>query len=262
MNLKHFIPENSFRGIFVGHTKSGKSAAAASFPSPVSFEDFDGRIQGVTGAHWLQEKIAAGGIEVESYLGGKIYEQWVSRINTLSHMALTKSPGFPKTEVIDSGTAQAISFLMEAIPQTHEGTRGKRIGSMLMPGPEDFGAESNGVQGSLNILRKLPFSNLILTLHLLPIWEKQDPSNPISPSVITGEKFSLRDKLSANVGIFFDNVFRFERRFVQNAPRFFVRFNSDIATNCYGLPPGEFDITGKNFYDFLQEKIKECKPKV
>lgn len=246
----------------MGKKHSGKTCAAASFPAPLRFEDFDGRIQGIQGAAWLREKVERGDIDFNSYrpkglgTGKGIYDAWVENLNTLSTMARDVAT-FPKTEVVDSITAQALGFLLDAIPSTHEGSKGKRIGTMLMPGPEDFGAESNGVQGSLSHLRSLPFQNLIVTTHLMPMWAKQDPSNPMSPQVEVGEKLALRDKLAANIGIFFDHIFRFERRIVGGIPRFFVRFHSDLACTSYQLPVGEFDITGKNFYDFLMEKVAE-----
>lgn len=260
MNLKNLKPESSFRAIFVGHSKSGKTVAAASFPSPVSIEDFDGRIQGIQGASWLSEKVQNGEIEYESYRGNT-YNKWVERLNTLQMLAAQRSPAFPKTEVVDSLTAQALGMLLEAVPDTHKDGKGKRIGTLMMPGPEDFGAESNGVQGSLNLLRQLPIQNLIVSTHLVPVWQKQDPSNPMSPQVEVGEKFSLRDKLAVNIGIFFDHVFVFRRKMESGRIKFTVEFSGQLASNSYGLPTGVFDITGRNFYEFLQEKIKENQPK-
>src|SRR4051812_12683071 len=48
--------DNRFMGLFVGPTKSGKTVAECSFPGPVKVLDFDGRIRGILGAPWLEEK--------------------------------------------------------------------------------------------------------------------------------------------------------------------------------------------------------------
>ena len=49
------VPENRFISLFVGRSGTGKTVAEASFPKPIDFEDFDGRIGGAQ-VPWLDLK--------------------------------------------------------------------------------------------------------------------------------------------------------------------------------------------------------------
>ena len=272
-NLNELSVDTGFRGLFVAKTKEGKTCAAASFPPPVHILDFDDRIKGLLGAPWLAPKIKQGEITF-TYIPPRnllnpvsIFDLIVKELNSLIQLKQIKSPKFPNTLVVDSITAGALGMLNDAIPYTHgmvdpknaskiiAPTKGKNIGGMAMPGPEDFGYESNGVQQIMSTIRGLGIPNIIVTTHLTPLYQKVNPNDPMSSSIQMGEKLAIRDKLASNIGIFFDHCFRFERRMVGNDERYFVRFRGDIACTSYNLPLGEFDITGLDFYKFLHSKL-------
>ena len=59
---------------------------------------------------------------------------------------------------------------------------------------------------------------------------------------------------------YFDELyyFRKEQPLVQGLkPKYTVEFNGPFAKSALGLPPGKFDITNTNFYDFWTKKVNE-----
>jgi hypothetical protein len=136
---------------------------------------------------------------------------------------------------------------------------------MEMAGPSDYGFESTGFDAYLSFLRSLPL-NVIATAHVIDKFDKphkdDGTKDTYAESIIVGEKISLRDKIAANCTIYFDHIFRFDRRMLKGEEHFYVEFISDIAcTSFLGLKPGKFDITGLNFYDFVMMKLKEGQAK-
>ena len=75
---------------------------------------------------------------------------------------------------------------------------------------------------------------------------------------MVGEKLSLRNKISASIGIYFDHIFRFDRKMIGDKEKYTVQFKGDLAcTSFAGLPNGEVDITGKNFYEVLYGYVQK-----
>jgi hypothetical protein len=254
-------PESRFVALFIGPKSSGKTVAACSFPKPLENLDFDGRIRGLLGAPWIDRT----GINYDFFppkeMGlisriDKKLQGWQGAAN--AHQLSIS------TVVLDSLTSATFAFVCQSLTLTHtpagKGDRqvGKYLGSIAMTGPEDYGVEAQVTYDILATLRSVPIPNVIVSAHVIDRYGKIDPKNPFSESVVIGEKLSLRDKISANVGIYFDHIFRFDRRMFGDEERYFVRFRGDLACTSYSeLPEGEHDITGKNFYEFMMRFLRK-----
>lgn len=275
-DLSEINPEDRFVGLFVGKSGDGKKGAAASFPHPIKYYDFDGRVRGILGCPWVVSK----GITVEPF-PPRAKENIVDRVNRecdLISAEINSGRFIYKTIILGSLTGETNAMMQGALAITHatgiqtQGpgqpqSKGKFLGSLRMPGPEDYGYEAQGTYQFLSFLRSLPGINLIVTAHIVDKYGKKtdDDGNVIDPyaeSTIIGEKLSLRDKISENSLIYFDNVFRFRRQLANDntTVKHYVRFRSDIARTIYPeLPNGDVDITGKDFYKYLIDKVKEFK---
>lgn len=255
--------ESRFMALFVGEKHSGKTAAACSFyqkegKKKVKVLDGDGRIRGLLGCPWIDRNR----IDYDYYpprVAGNT-KPFFERVNDdleamLVDLRNGKSPY--ETCVGDSATAFCKNLILDAIPLTHAEGKGRSIGTMQVTGMEEFKFESAGMDAYLSFLRSIPL-NVILTAHVIDKFGKPPGStDPYAESVKIGEKLSLRDKIAANSSIYFDHIFRFRRKMVQNKEMFTVEFIGDIACTSYpNLKPGEYDITGVNFYDFLMTKVK------
>lgn len=264
--------DNRFMALFVGAKHSGKSSAAASFERKLPdnkffhFMDFDGRIGGVKSAPQVNLKK----ISYTYYpprVGKNTQVTYEKVNNDLEAMLVQSQIGqLPYMGLcVDSLTSLTHNLISDAVPLTHtiknEGgqTRqvGRKIGLVNMAGPDDYNFEATNTYNIMSFIRSVPIPVVIVTAHLVDKFGKEDPDDPYSPSVVVGEKLSLRDKIGANIGIYFDHIFRFERRMVGSQERFFVRFRSSIACTSYAvLPPGEIDITDKSFYEVMMSYIK------
>jgi hypothetical protein len=262
-NASKLTNEGRFMALFVGPKHSGKTVAACSVQSSdptkrTKVLDADGRIRGILGASWIDRSR----IDYDYFVPNaqtSFYQRVNESLEGLIVQCNTMTNPY-ETYIGDSLTAITHNFVQDALPLTHAGNKGKKIGVLAMPGPEDYGFESTGTNSFLSCLRSLPIQNIIITAHVVDKYDKprnnDGSKDTFADSIVVGEKLSLRDKISANATIYFDHIFRFDREIVSGKERFFVEFISDIAcTSFTGLKPGYYDITGLNFWEYLQKLL-------
>lgn len=249
-------PDGIFRGMFVGKSGCGKTGAACSFVAkgPLEVWDFDGRIRGLLGSPWVKRDQ----VTYESFPPKEkgLITRLMNKVDAMQSMAITGQ--YPiKTLVLDSLTSETFAMLCQAKPLTMQlmqaENKGKKIAGYTMTGPAEYGFEADTTYNLLASLRSVPGLNLIVTAHVIDRYGKADENDPYSESVVIGEKLSVRDKIAENVQIYFDNVFRFDKR----GDRHFVKFRGDLARTTFAdLPKQEIDITEKNFYETMMGYIK------
>ena len=268
-NLSDFKPETTFRALFVGRSGDGKSGAAASFPKPYHELDFDLRIAGIAGCtNWLSEndKISyqqfmprSGWAPVDKHLTNLEFNAIAYRGNPALYQFPYKTIGLGS---LTSLTRLLVSYSMQY-------TKGKTIGpekaedaiKLRIIGPSDINAESNGTLTVLDYIRSWP-CNFIATAHIVDKWgklESHEKEDNYKPQEVIGEKLSIRDNLGESVIALFDNVFRFSRREQGGKVIYEVEFAGDLAKNAFGILPGKYDITEKEFYPFFQNLIQKVK---
>lgn len=257
-SANNLTAESRFMGLFIGPSGSGKTVAECSFPGPIKVLDFDGRIRGILGAPWIDKSQ----IEYDYYPprisgdGKPTYERINQDLEALLVMVSTNKCPY-KTIILDSITSQTFAMLCDAVPLTHKGdsgSKGKKIGTLNMAGPEDYGFEATATYNLMAFLRSLPL-NILVSAHIIDRYGKADPNDKYSERVIVGEKLSIRDKIGENIQIYFDHVFRFSKS--DNGLKYTVQFRGDLArTSFEKLPNGSIDITGKNFYKAMMEQVK------
>lgn len=260
--------DQRFFAMFVGRHHSGKTVAEASFPKPIDFQDFDGRIAGAQ-VPWLDMKDIS-------------YTYWPPRqknliqdlnkyLEDLLALSQLQTPGgsirLPKTHVTDSITNQCYSFICQAIGLTHtnengSGKRGRWIGPVQMAGIEDYGLEAQAVSDYVSFLKSLPIQNVIISAHLIDQYgfakDEDGDDLPFAPKVVVGQKLSIRDKIGENIQTSFDHIFKFERETVGKEDKFYVTFRGGIACTSYSwLPFGRQEWTKRPFYEFMMSFKKE-----
>jgi len=252
-------PDGIFRGLFVGKSGSGKTGAACSFPEFVEDWDFDGRIRGLLGTPWVDRKK----VIYESFPPKEkgMIMRIMNKVDNMQSLAIMGQLN-TKTTVIDSLTAETFAMLCQAKPllaaEKSADTKGRRIAGYRMTGPAEYGFEADTTYNLLASLRSIPGMNLIVTAHLIDRYGKENPDDEYSESVVVGERLSVRDKIAENVPVYFDHIFRFDKRTINGKDRFTVKFRGDICrTTFVDLPDGEIDITGVNFYEKLMSLIKK-----
>src|SRR5580698_9794130 len=113
-------PEDRFIGLFVGRSGTGKKVAACSFPHPIKYLDFDGRVRGLLGASWIERK----GIDYTYYppviKNNTVFNKLNEDLQTMLIQSNTGQLPY-KTIVLSSLTGIALTFLGEAAILTHVG---------------------------------------------------------------------------------------------------------------------------------------------
>lgn len=255
-------PESRFVGLFLGRSGGGKTTALLSFPKPMLVLDMDGRIRGGLANDWIESK----GITYESYpprmKATNVFTKLDKDLEGIYMM--TQSGQCPyKTVVLDSITMEAISLLLDAIPLTHTNASGKdsgrKLGTLMMAGPQDYGYQSTAILQTMAFLRSLPIPNIIVTAHVSNRYGK-DPSdeNKYAPNIIVGEQLNLTDKLAESIPTNFDHIFRFSKS--ENGPRlqFWAKFRGELERTAFkDLPNGEVEVTGKDFYQWMLGKVRK-----
>lgn len=255
-------PEKNLFALFVSRSGQGKTTAAASFPKPTVM-DFDGRIRGlIQTQHLLTDRIyfeqfllpKAGWDVIYKFLD-EVRNNCIFNIKTV------------ETLVPDSLTALTRLFLFEGSELMQGGRKVSKTPKdsntgLRVFGPSDYNYESAATNQAFMIMRSLQqWINVICTAHIIPRYGKPpikdsygnetDKDNVYADSIEIGEKLALRDKIEAEILIYFNEVYQFEKE----NNKFYVNFDSDLARSSLGLK-GRHDITNKNFYSFWKEQVE------
>lgn len=253
-------PNSRFLGLFIGPSGGGKSTAAYTFPKPMKIFDTDGRWRGGI-QPWTDTK----DLEYESFPPRPNGETNFSMLNKafeiLDIQCRTNTNRF-KSIVVDSITWEAVSLLLDSTGLT----KGKKIAGADISGPADYQFQSSGIYNILAFLAGLPIENIIVTGHVVNKYGKEtvtdkngiETQDAYGPSVIVGEQLALTDKLAEIVPGRFDHVFKFEKKDTGQKETYKFSCRGSMARSAYPLtqlPYGQMDVTGIDFYKFLQSKI-------
>lgn len=265
MKLSEIKPDGRFFGMFVGDSASGKTCAELSFPTPGLMIDIDIRARGgLAATKWLgAEKLDQWDIEFYPPKLGMV-DHLIDRLNKLQFEI---DGGFCKykTLLLESSTSLSRMLIEEATNLTdpeakrkdEQLIKGKKYGRIKIAGPGHFGYEQSGMTDILNFLRSFPI-NVIMSAHIIPKYGKAPGASEYSDNVVIGEQLALREKVAANIIIYFDEVYRFGRSEDNGGNvKHWVKFrDGELARTTFGnLPNGRVDITDKSFYEFWKRQV-------
>jgi hypothetical protein len=263
-------PDSRFFGLFIGRSGSGKSAAAYSFPHDsengiIEVADTDMRVRGGL-TSWIDRSNFNYTPFPTKPTQGTVFDA-LNKYYEAMQIMLGHGNSKIQTHVLDSGTWAANDLLLDAMPLTHsdagKGQRetGRKIGTMNMAGPSDYGFQSTGMLQILAFLRSLPIKNIIVTAHIVGRWGRLKDENgklidPYGPSVLIGEQLAFTDKLAETFPSSFDHVFKFEKVDTGSGLKFYCEPHGELARTPYPIPYGRIDVTGVSFYDLLMKYAK------
>ena len=239
--------------LFISDNGNGKTVAAASFPGPIKFYDFDGRMQPVKLFYPNRKDIDYDIVGIEEqrptgdYPGCIGFMQFAKQFEELQD----RCPW--ATVVVDSFTAlTAVAVGFQLGIKAREG-KGKKLSSGIqVPSWDEFNGEASVVQQILDVAKILP-CNMIFTAH------------PVDKSIDTGGTLKKARSIAAYgtktpslVPIYFNEIYQFgieppsapdqpAQRFVLTQPT-----GKDMAKTALPLPP-RIDITNKPLYPILKE---------
>ena len=253
------------RMLFVGRSGSGKTNAEVSFPGPSYTADFDNRMRGAISAMaWLGEERFKT-INFDFYNASDGFAGYDSHLTESLDLA-QKRKQKNQTELCDSLGALVSCLALDS--QRLRGLDkksfdGKVRGKVHFLHPDDY----NYVSTAMRLImfdRIFPLNelgiNTIFSAWVADKWGKPQNAADYAPNEVIGERILGPENIMENFLGYFDEqyYFRKEKPVVEGqAPKFTVEFNGAFAKSALGLPPGKFDITGKNFYQFWRSKVME-----
>ncbi len=238
--------------LFIGRSASGKSAAAASFPGRFLELDFDLRANGIINAinqGWLkQDKM-----DIHRF---DPFDGYAKVLEYMNHLHLGTHNNTFNYKSIDMASLGAVCRLLTV--QSFMSPRGQdkniRLLTAATSDPSDYKFESQNCHRLFDFLRTFP-CNVTVACHIINQWGKKPGSPEYAPAGIIGEKLSITANLGESILGIFNDVYKFTKETSAGAEKFYVEFSTEIARNSYGIPPGKFDITRKEFYPFLVNLI-------
>lgn len=263
--------DKGFVALFAGRSGSGKDCAQWSFPGPSFTFDIDNRIRGgLASLKWLgKERISK--VDFDYY---NPKDGFVALDEKLSLFLIEANQRKLKYKSIFVNSASSLASMLARDScrlrgaTKESGVAGKIRGKVTFLHPDDY----NYVQTAFRIIMfeaMMPLAelgiNIIFSSWIVPQWGKVPGAPDYAPSGVIGERLAgTSQNLAEEIPGYFDEVYRFykeENPIQALGPIYKVEFNGGFAKSALGLPPGKFDVTGKNFYEFLHQKLNE-KPEV
>lgn len=266
MRASDIKPSKQFFGLFIGKSGSGKDCAAFSFPTPMKVFDIDLRSDGgALGTTWLSKE-HKDKIDITKIYPRQGFKKIDDELTTIMMMFQSGQRPY-ETIYFGSCTSLQDLFLTEAgslIKGLTVGGKkdkaGEYQGGVRLSGPADYKYLYGAFRDVMDYLRMYPI-NIIMSAHTTERFGKAtkqmekdgeiiEIEDTYGDNVPVGEKLTLSDKLSENIQLYFNEVYKFEKRMSGDTPKYYVKFRTDIAKTVHQkLPNGEIEITGKNFYE-------------
>jgi hypothetical protein len=262
-----YVPklDRGMRMLFVGRSGSGKSNAEVSFPKPLYTFDMDNRFKGATSAlKWIGIE-GFKQIEFDYYNPKDGFDTLDNKLSDIQVAAETRKAKF-KTLCFDS-VGTLIFMLGLGSQQLRGATKGditgKVRGKVQFLHPDDYNYISTGLRmimyHRIFALNEMGI-NTIFSAWVADRWAKKVGAGAYDPPEVVGEKILGPGNAVEEFIGYFDEVyyFRKESSIVEGkAPKYTVEFNGALAKSGLGLPPGRFDISNCNFFDFWVGKVNE-----
>lgn len=259
MNINDLSKDPRIFALFIGRSSSGKTVAAASMPKPLEEIDCDLRANGIVNA--IQQGWLSGdGINITQFDPFKGYIQIEKHLNTMYTLAAARQL---TVKSIDIGSGTSLVRLLDLstlnLPANTVGIGHLTLAGLTMTGPADYKFESQAFHKIIDFLRVLP-CNITMSAHIVDKYGKRPGAKETDPQVVIGEKLTLGTaNLAENILAVFNDVYKFTKKMVNGEDKYYVEFCTEIARNSFGIPPGEHDITKKNFWEYFQNVVKEIR---
>ena len=244
--------------LFISDNGNGKTVAAGSFPGPIKFYDFDGRLQPLKLFYPTRKDITYDIVGIEAQRPSGNFPGCISFMDFAKEYEELQDRCPWETVVVDSITAltaTAVGFQLGI--KSKEG-KGKKLSSGIqVPSWDEFNGETSVVQQILDVSKILP-CNVVFTAH--PVDKSIDAGGGTLKKARSIAAYGT--KTPSLVPIYFNEIYQFgvepptapdqpSQRFILTQPT-----GKDMAKTALPLPP-RIDITNKPLYPILKRYCEE-----
>lgn len=243
----------SMMALFTGHPGARKTSAAASYPGPIYFFDFDGRIAPV-------KKVFPGRKDIYY----DTYESFEAANKLMKSWMLSGPDFFPgtderyKTVVVDSLTTVSKKIIRDTKRMLRPGGNSKQKGTIQIAEIEDYNYEVAGLEDLLSFLKTMNEDykmNAILTAHLI-VYEEAVPGK-IGQKEVKSQLLTAGKKIAPYIPAVFDEVYHFEVEGGLEGSRCYAYtdiINEHFAKTALPLP-FRIDFTNVPFYGEIEKAL-------
>lgn len=235
--------------LFMGGNGEGKSVAAASFPRPIKFYDFDGRMKPIK-LFYPNDDIQYVTVGPKSVPAKRI----ISYLDFCKEFEDLQDRCPWATVVIDSFTNMsntAVTYQLR-VRGGFDDFKGKTTQSGLpIPGFDEYNGETTSISQILDVAKILP-CNVIMTAH--PITKIMEDGGKAKRYTTIA---SYGSKIASIAPTYFDEIWVFERETEATDSRRLV-WTSGRAMTKTALPvAGVYEITKRRLYPLIKASIEE-----
>lgn len=233
--------------LFTGINGSGKTVAAASYPGPIYFWDFDGRMAPV-----LKMFPGRDDIYYDTYLSfedaNRKMKDWMINGPELAPNGIAY-----QTTVADSLTTVSKTIIRDQKKLLRGGRNKNQKGTIQVTEIEDYNYEVAGLEDLLSFLKTMQEKGMhsILTAHLIA-WDAAVPGQ-IGRTEVKTQILTAGKKVAPYIPCIFDECYYFETESSLEGVKRYA-YTEDYVGNSAKTAmhlPHRIDFTNKSFYEEL-----------
>lgn len=241
MRLSEIDLTENMKVLIYGNSGTGKTCAAASFPTPILYLDFDGKVDSAA-AFYATDRERLEQIEVRD-LSSKMEEDPIEEMLKIINQELipqqkAKAMKY-KTIVIDSLTTFS-SAVLSHIVRTNPGIKRTSSKQGQQPGMQDFGILKREFAKLIPGILSLPM-NVVMLAHI------KSERDEMSGEIIRGPH--MDGSFAADLPIYFKEVYR---AFVENK-KYLVQTQSDARYSCRSQIKGLPEVIEMNYANLVKK---------
>jgi len=243
-DISSIVPGETIRALFIGENGVGKSTAIGSFPEPILYLDFDGRMLPVRQAY-PKKQIKFVSITYRNFGDVREYIESLQLKNPFATIGLDGITGFTN-----------LAIVYQMILRGSDAKKTKA--GIAIPGFDEYNGETMLVTSTIELLRSLK-ANLIVTAHPLTKMVAEGPGDKLVRSRVI---VSYGTKVASMVPGYFDEIYNFMIQpaiSAKDSPKRIVHtthLGTDMAKTALRLP-AEIDITNRyDFYNIIKASMK------
>jgi hypothetical protein len=252
--------------LLISPSGAGKTCIGAGWPGKYVCMDFEDRIRGILGVPWLNEKIARGEIEWESFVpkrGGKMLG-YNDVFTYLAKLEVRVATGEVQTVQLSS-TSSLIRFLISESLNNGIANKPKHynIGQIELAQKQDYNYTAACMANIIYTNLKSFKCNVFIDSHLKDKVVAAPTETEPDRTLVVGRTLKAPGQLADEIPTWFDETWELtvDDTIKSQPPKRYVLFKSALAKTTIQGIPHKVEFTDKNLYDVIKQYVSKNEEK-